>query len=127
MRERAERAQSGRALLELLTDFWQGALPRTAGVFAVIREAAAIDPRMAEFERDRSAQRLRNYAIAGRQLADRGWLREGLTPEDAAATIFAVGHPEVYRALVLEAGWSDERYAAWALARLCDALLAPVP
>jgi AcrR family transcriptional regulator len=126
MRERAEQARSGRELLGLLADLWAGTLPRTAPVFAVIREAAAVDPKMAEFERDRAAQRLRNYQHAGTTLRDRGWLRDGVSSSDAAATIFAIGHPEVFRALVLEAGWSVERFCAWALERLCDALLAPV-
>src|SRR6476659_7847717 len=43
MRERAERADDPRQILEQLVDFWRDALPRTAPVFRMIREAAAGD------------------------------------------------------------------------------------
>ena len=99
------------------------ALPRTAAVFRIIREAAAADPEIATLERGRSAQRLRNYRQAAQLLADRGGLRAGLTIDAAAATIFAIGHPESYRALVLDGAWDDDTWAAWVQATLESALL----
>jgi hypothetical protein len=41
-----------------------------------------------------------------------------MTDEQAAATIWSVGHPTTYRALVIEAGWSPESYRAWLRAAL---------
>jgi AcrR family transcriptional regulator len=125
MREQAEREPDPRRILAQLVEFWRGALPRTAPVFRIIREAAAADPRAAELERARSAQRLRNYGQAAQLLADRGALRAELTIEQAAAAIFAIGHPETYRTLVLEGGWDDERWADWARDALQAALLKP--
>jgi AcrR family transcriptional regulator len=122
MREQAERELDPVRIIEQLVEFWQRALPRTAPVFRIIREAAAIDPEAAALERDRATQRLHNYGIAARLLDQRGALRKGLTIDQAAAAIFAIGHPDTYRTLVLDGDWDDRQWAAWARATL-DATL----
>jgi hypothetical protein len=92
-------------------------------VFRIIREAAAVDPEIAVLERARTAQRLGNYRHAAQLLADRGALRPGMTIDGAAAAIFALGHPETYRALVLDGDWNDDAWANWLHATLEAALL----
>jgi hypothetical protein len=108
-----------------MVEFWRSAFPRTAPVFRVIREVAAVDDEIAELERVRAAQRLSNYGIAARLLAERGALRPGLTIEGAAAAIFAIGHPETYRALVSDGDWDDDQWCAWVQQSLENALLGP--
>ena len=125
MRERAEAEPDPRKVIALLVEFWREALERTAPIFEVIRQAAAIDPEIAALQNRRDQQRLANYAIAGKMLADRGHLRPELTPEGAAAIIFSLGHPESYRMLVGRSGWSIDRWSAWITAALCSALLDP--
>ncbi|MDQ6804616.1 MAG: TetR/AcrR family transcriptional regulator [Actinomycetota bacterium] len=125
MREQAESESDPAQIIDQLVTFWQGALKRTAPVFQVIREAAAIDPEAAALENKRAAQRLRNYQIAARILKDRGALRDDLTLDQAAAAIFAIGHPEAYRTLVLEGSWNERQWANWARTTLETALLAP--
>jgi AcrR family transcriptional regulator len=125
MREDAEREPDPRRIIAQLISFWRDALPRTAPVFRIIREAAAADPEVAALERARSAQRLANYGQAARLLAERNALRSGLTIEQAAAAIFAIGHPETYRALVLDGGLTDDDWAAWAQDLLEASLLQP--
>lgn len=125
MREQAEAEADPRRIIDGLVDFWVGGLARTAPVFAIIRQAAALDPEVAGLERRRAAQRLRNYGMAAELLAARGVLRGGLSVDDAAAVIFAIGHPDAYRALVIDEGWTPERWAAWARAALAGALLRP--
>ncbi len=125
MRERAQAEPDPRKVIALLVEFWRDALERTAPIFEVIRQAAALDPEIAELETQRAQQRLRNYASAGQLLASRGDLRAGLTPDDAAAIIFSLGHPEAYRLLVQKSGWSIERWSAWVTAALIAALLEP--
>ncbi|HTN22342.1 MAG TPA: helix-turn-helix domain-containing protein [Solirubrobacteraceae bacterium] len=127
MREQAEGETDPRRILAQLVEFWRGALPRVAPVLRIIREAAAADAQAAELECARAAQRLRNYAGAARLLVELGALRPGLTIDAAAAAIFAIGHPETYRALVLDGAWDDDRWAAWARDALEAALLAPAP
>jgi len=125
MREDAEREPDPRRIIAQLISFWRDALPRTAPVFRIIREAAAADQEVAALERARSAQRLANYGQAARLLAERNALRSGLTIEQAAAAIFAIGHPETYRALVLDGDLTDDDWAAWAQDLLEASLLQP--
>jgi AcrR family transcriptional regulator len=124
MREQAESEPDPCRIIAQLVEFWRAALPRTAPVFRIVREAAAADPEIASLERGRSAQRLRNYRHAAQLLADRDALRPGLTVDGAAAAIFAIGHPETFRALVLDGGWADDAWADWLQATLEAALLA---
>jgi AcrR family transcriptional regulator len=123
MREQAERETNPRRIIAQLVEFWRGALPRTAPVFRIIREAAASDPEIAVLERRRAAQRLHNYRQAAQLLAGRDALRPGMTIDGAAAAIFAIGHPETYRALVLDGDWDDDAWANWLQATLEAALL----
>jgi AcrR family transcriptional regulator len=123
MTEQAEREPDPRRIIDQLVEFWRGGLPRTAPVFRVIRQAAALDTEVAELERQRAEQRLRNYGIATRILDERGALRPGLSREDAAAAMFAIGHPDIYRFFVLEEGWELERWADWVRGCLYAALL----
>jgi len=125
MREQAEREPDPRRIIGQLVEFWRGALPRTAPVFRVIREAAAADPDAAALEQERATQRLRNYGDVARLLAKRGALRKGSTTDQSAAAIFAIGHPETYRALVVDGDWDDNRWASWAKATLEAVLLEP--
>jgi AcrR family transcriptional regulator len=123
MREQAEREPDPHRIIAQLVEFWRAAIPRTAPVFRIIREAAAADPEVAVLERGRTGQRLRNYRQAAQLLADRDALRPGMTIDGAAAAIFAIGHPETYRALVLDGDWSDDAWAGWLQATLEAALL----
>ncbi|MGZ4401194.1 MAG: TetR/AcrR family transcriptional regulator [Gaiellaceae bacterium] len=125
MREQAESESDPRRIIAQLVEFWRGALPRTAPVFRVIREAAASDPEVAALEGARAAQRLANYRQAATLLAERGALRNDLMIDQAAASIFAIGHSETYRALVLDGDWSDDEWARWAQGALESALLEP--
>ena len=124
MREQAESESDPARILDQLILFWQAALERTAPVFRVIRQAAAAGPEAAALERTRAAQRLSNYRTAAQILKDRGGLRDGLTLDQAAAAIFAIGHPEAYRSLVLEGSWSGSQWGEWARVTLTAALLA---
>jgi AcrR family transcriptional regulator len=123
MHDQAQREIDPRRIVEQLVEFWQGALPRTAPVFRIIRDAAAFDADAAALERGRAAQRLHNYGVAATLLDERGALPDGLTIDQAAAAIFAIGHPDVYRTLVLEGDWDDRRWAAWARATLLATLI----
>jgi hypothetical protein len=125
MREQAEREPDPRRIIAQLIEFWRGALPRTAPVFRIIREAAVSDPEIAVLERDRAAQRLRNYRQAAQLLEDRDALRPGLTLDAAAAAIFALGHSETYRVLVVDGDWDDDAWADWLQATLAATLLRP--
>jgi hypothetical protein len=117
MSERTQQAPDAAAILDLLADWFVEVNARTAGIHATIREAAAVDPDAAKLERARSRQRLRNYGLAAAALRERGGLG-GVTDDQAAATIFTLGHPTVYRSLVIDEGWTPDAYRAWLRAAL---------
>jgi AcrR family transcriptional regulator len=124
MHEQAESEPDPRRMIAQLVEFWRGALPRTAPVFRIIREAAAADAEIAVLERGRAAQRLGNYRHVAQLLVDRDALRPGMTIDAAAAAIFAIGHPETYRTLVLDGEWDEDVWADWLQTTLEAALLA---
>ena len=108
-----------------IVDHWRRALPSSARAFHLIRDAAAVEPAIAELERKRGERRLAECETAAHALERRGLLREGLTVRRAAATMFAIGHPEIYRELVLDGPWDDTLWATWARSTLKAALLGP--
>jgi AcrR family transcriptional regulator len=110
-----------------IVDHWRGALASSARAFKLIRDAGAVEPAIAELERKRGERRLAEYETAAHALEQRGLLREGLTVRRAAATMFAIGHPEIYRELVLDGPWDDTLWATWARSTLKAALLEPPP
>jgi AcrR family transcriptional regulator len=122
--ERARAAPDAAAVLDQLSDWFCEVNGRVAAVFALLRDAAAVDPQIADVVRMRAHRRLDNYVLAATELRRREALAAGLELEDAAALIWSVAHPDVYRTLVLERGWDVPRYRAWIRRALGAALLA---
>jgi hypothetical protein len=56
-------------------------------------------------------------------LAEQGGLRPGLSVAAAADAFYALAGTEVYRALVLERGWSPAEYERWLFEVACRELL----
>jgi hypothetical protein len=57
--------------------------------------------------------RLERYGEAAAAVRSRGGLQSGMSDADAAAAIWSLGHPQTYRTLVGEAGWSVKAYREW--------------
>ena len=87
--------------------------------------AAGSDPAAAELFADYQQQRTHGQGQIARALARAGALRPGLRGTDAADLIHALMSPELYRLLVIDRGWSPERYERWLAATLADQLTSP--
>lgn len=124
MQERAERLPDAAGVIEALADWFVEVHQRSGELFRIIREAAAVDPAVAIFEAERELRRLTNYHLAAQILAAKDGARPRMKPEEAAATIWSVGHPLVYRRLVVEGEWSPDRYRRWIVDTLTGSLLA---
>ncbi len=122
MRERVARARTALEIIDTLADWFVEVHARTAGVFRVIGQAAAVDADVAKLELRRAAQRLHNYGGAASALRARRGLRAGLSDHEAAAAIWAIGHPQVYQSLVVDLGWSVSAYRDWLGKTLAGAL-----
>jgi hypothetical protein len=60
-------------------------------------------------------------------LARRGALRDGLRERDAADIIHALLSPELYGLVVVDRGWTPQRYQRWVAGLLMVQLLPPDP
>ena len=119
-----EHEPNPRRVLDHLVDFWRDSRARTAPFYNLLRQAAALDQEVAELELSRAKERQRTYRIGAGLLAERGALRQSLSLDDAAAIMYATGHPDVYRFLVIEQGWTPDQWAAWVRSTLEAGLLA---
>ncbi|MBP1135154.1 AcrR family transcriptional regulator [Arthrobacter sp. PvP023] len=122
MRERTRQAPDLQALLAMLADWFVEVHQRTGTVLGVIAQAAAVDADVAKLEKARALQRLTRYHEAAAAVRERGGLTSGMSDEDAAAAIWSLGHPQAYRTLVNDAGWTPEAYREWILKALAAAL-----
>lgn len=114
-----------RKVLDQLVGFWRDARARTAPFYQVLRQAAALDQEVAELELARAEERQRTYRTGSALFANRGALRDGLSVDDAAALMYATGHPDVYRFLVVEQGWTPDHWASWVRSTLEAGLFGP--
>lgn len=99
-------------------------MARTAPVHRLLADAARSDHDAAELLADIARQRQEGQRRVARSLARSGALRAGLRERDAADIIHALASPEVYGLLVLDRGWTGERYQQWMAAILSEQLLA---
>lgn len=123
-RERVGRIDDPRKLIATVVAVSCDNFERTIPVFRVIREAAAIDPKLADVERERHRQRLANFRHPVERLAELGALRPDVTLDRGSALVFVVVHPDQYRFFVDDLGWPRRRFRTWAAAALESGLLA---
>jgi hypothetical protein len=102
------------------------ALARVAPFERVVREGAGADEEIAALARDLLEWRRATAARMVDVLAGEDGLRPGLTREEAADLLFALGGPEVHHLLVGVRGWSQERFDAH-VADLLSRLIGPTP
>ena len=95
------------------------AAARAAPLHAVVQAAAGLDADIRALAEEVRAQRIRGMRAMARVLADRGALKPGLTPSEAADVLWLLIDPGVYYRLVIEQHWDPDRYQDW----LTDALI----
>lgn len=122
LQERADSTADLPGLIQLLADWFTEVHERTVEVFELIRQTAAVYPEVAALERERAERRLNNYRMAAETARARGGLGSGMTDAEAAASIWALGHPQAYRSLVVEGDWDVETYRAWMRRALTEVL-----
>jgi AcrR family transcriptional regulator len=126
MRASTAAAPDAISLAHLLAEWFAEVQPRLAPLMRTIQEGAAVAPEVDAMEKARATQRFLNYHEAARAFATRADSKPMKTPE-AAALIWTLGHPSVYRFLVLDQGWSVPRYRRWIESILRAALVKDAP
>lgn len=99
-------------------------MDRAATVHRILADAARSDEDAAALLAEIARQRQEGQQRIARSLARSKALRPGLREADAADVIHALASPEVYGLLVLDRGWSSERYETWVRDTLTEQLLA---
>jgi AcrR family transcriptional regulator len=92
---------------------------RTARLYEVVRAAAGLDEEVRALAEEGRAQRIRGMRVLAQVLADRGALKPGLAPAEAADVLWLLNDPGVYYRLVIEQHWDPDRYQDW----LADSLI----
>ena len=102
----------------------QPEIHRRAGpVLRALRDAKATEPELERLWAELEAWRLEGQGRFATRLAERGVLRPGLPVPEARDIVWTLCSLAVYDLLVLERGWTVERYESWLVAVLTEQLL----
>jgi AcrR family transcriptional regulator len=110
--------------LELYAATQPGIHRRAGPLLRALRAAAALDPELARLWAELEAQRLAGLGQFAELLASRGLLRTDLSAEGARDVIWTLCSLAVHDLLVVERGWSADRYREWLARALASELLA---
>lgn len=86
---------------------------RDARIFAALADAAAADEEVGRAYRELVGRMRSDTATVAAILDERRGAIRGLPVEELGDTFWLLTHPDGYRRLVEEAGWSTERYVGW--------------
>ncbi|MEV4173263.1 TetR/AcrR family transcriptional regulator [Nonomuraea sp. NPDC049709] len=96
---------------------------RVAAILAVVRDAAAGDPEMAEQWQVNSGQRRTAHETFVGILDGLDALRPGMDVQRATDVTVGLLSPDLFLVLERECGWSTAQWSAWAAGQLAYALL----
>jgi AcrR family transcriptional regulator len=98
-------------------------MARAGPVHRILADAARSDEGAAALLAEIDRQRHEGQRRIARTLARSNALQPALHERDAADIIHALASPEVYGLLVIDRGWTGERYEKWLRSILIDQLL----
>lgn len=97
---------------------------RAGPLYGVMMEAVAADPQLADVWRQLEAQRLTGMRRIAERLKRLGGIKQELSTEEAGDILWTINSLAVYNLLVVQRGWSPERYREWIASTNSHALLA---
>jgi len=109
--------------LRMYTDRLPPSMARTAPILLLIRSATALDPDIAALWQQLHTERITGMAAFGADLAATGQLRDDVTAEVARDVLWTLNAVDVYELLVLDRGWTPERYQQFVAEALIAALV----
>lgn len=122
------RAAAGpRARIRVLARNGRAILERRAPMDEVVRSAAAADPEIAAIRERARLERLAGQRELLRMALDGTEPRTGLDFDGALDVLYAIGSPEMWTLLVIERGWSPDRFERWYAETLALLLLPDDP
>lgn len=100
-------------------------MERVAPLLAILAEASRTEPDMVGQYDDTLRARRRSMHEVAVAIARNGPLREGVSVDRAADTIWALTSAEMTLLFTQRLGWSRQQYAAWLAESLTELLLPP--
>jgi AcrR family transcriptional regulator len=97
--------------------------PLVSPILLLVRAAAEAEPELASLLREVDEQRLARMKQNARVLAQRGFLRDGVSVDAAAEVMWAYTSPELYDLLVVRRRWTPAKLGEFAAEALAAALL----
>jgi AcrR family transcriptional regulator len=113
-----------RRKLSLYGEFVAEVSPRHVPIQLLARAAAATDPEAASIWDQLQAERLAGMTQFARALHQEGHLRPKVSVDQARDLLWTYNSPELYDLLVIQRGWTPQRYGRWLADTLIAALLA---
>ncbi|CAI3796555.1 TetR/AcrR family transcriptional regulator [Pseudarthrobacter sp. MM222] len=98
---------------------------RIGRLWQAMAAAAQGDPDIASAHAGLQERIRADFLIVARLLQQRGGLRTDLPVEEVALTLWLLTSPYQHEHLVVQAGWTGQRYLAWLQRVLLEAALAP--
>lgn len=102
-------APTARAKIEIYARALRELIPRMAPLVAVLKQASSADAECAQVWKGISERRAMNMRRFAAELIGTGQLRPELTVDEVADLVWSTNAPEYYL-LLLERGWTPERY-----------------
>lgn len=99
--------------LDLYAAAMRRILARLAPLFLALRDASATDPEAAQVWSQISERRAANMRLLAADLLATGQLRDSLSIDEVADSIWATNSPDLHRLLVEDRGWSPDHYQDW--------------
>lgn len=96
---------------------------RLTPIRLLIRAAAVTDPEITALLADADVERLQRMHHHAEFLAERGYLRDGMTTAKAADVLYTCSSLEIYDVLVLQRGWPLPEFARFVADFMITALL----
>jgi AcrR family transcriptional regulator len=123
--QRARAEGDARVVLRMFAGMVHGTSARLARLQMVIESAAGADPAVRALADEGHAQRLTGMRDLAGELVRRDALPDGMSVEEAADILWLLNDARVYHRLVLERGWSAERFEQWLAETLLAQLIRP--
>ncbi len=109
--------------VELFAEDIYAIMSRMTPIFEIMRDAAKTDTEIAGMYETMLNHRVQGLMAFVRALMKNGPLREGVTEQEAAETIWTLTSADVITLLMRNRGWSEGKYKVWLIHMLTRALL----
>jgi AcrR family transcriptional regulator len=119
-REMEQEPDFGRALM-IAVDATAAILKRVTPLAAVV-QMLGDDPEISAFQLLSERLRQEGYRQMVDVLAMKRDLRPGLSRDDATTVLLVLLGPDVYRAMVIDHGWGEEKWRFWIIQTIAEAL-----